>query len=89
MMAQESNSIIELDYPAAARVIALWLKPFCNENQSYPNMIAGAAREAAIRITQLEDALRMVIEADIRCDLPTSIFTQNEREIIKSLLPKE
>jgi hypothetical protein len=56
--AMEEHKAIESDYPAAARAIAVWLKPFCNEELTYPNMIAGAAREAAIYITQLEERIK-------------------------------
>jgi hypothetical protein len=50
-----SGNDIELDYPAAARVIALYLKPFCNEDLIYTNMIAQAARDAAKRIEDLQE----------------------------------
>lgn len=48
---------IQLDYPAAARVIALWLKEYCDENLSYPNMIAECARRASKEISRLKSEL--------------------------------
>jgi hypothetical protein len=42
-----------LDYPQAARVIALYLKPYCNEDLAYPDMIAQAAREVAAEVERL------------------------------------
>lgn len=36
-----------LDYPEAARVIALYLEEFCDQELRYPDMIADAARKAA------------------------------------------
>ena len=41
------------DYPAAARSIALSLAAFCDDSKPYPEMIAGAARQASERIAAL------------------------------------
>jgi len=45
-------------YEESARVIALWLDEFCDKKLAYPDMIAEAARQAAIEI----DYLRYIIE---------------------------
>jgi hypothetical protein len=42
-----------MDYPEAARAIALYLLEFCDENFFYPDMIADAARKAAKEIENL------------------------------------
>lgn len=42
-----------LDYPAAARSIALNLAEFCDESLAYPEMIAEAARRAATTLAVL------------------------------------
>ena len=70
----EGNSI-ELDYPASARAIALWLKPFCNEELSYPNMIADAARLAAKTIMRLEERV-----IDLQMDCMTHEYNNAEAE---------
>jgi len=47
-----ANEKIET-YPEAARVIALWLGEFCDEDRPYPDMIAEASRRAAKEIERL------------------------------------
>lgn len=57
-------------YAAAARVIALYLKRFCDEKLPYPEMIADASRKAAAEIERLsalpsaDDAPRVVAESN-------------------------
>lgn len=60
-----------MDYPAAARSIALWLKPYCDESLPYPAMIAEAARMAAktIEETQRDHANLSKHNKDIIADL--------------------
>ena len=41
-------------YATAARVIALHLKPFCNESLPYDEMIADAARKASDELEQVK-----------------------------------
>ena len=41
-------------YATAARVIALHLKPFCDESLPYDEMIADAARKASDELEQVE-----------------------------------
>ena len=41
-------------YATAARVIALYLKPFCDESLLYDEMIADAARKASDKLEQVE-----------------------------------
>lgn len=45
---KESSESVKLldDYASSARVIALYLKQFCDTSLNYPNMIADAARKA-------------------------------------------
>ena len=45
---KESSKSVKLldDYASSARVIALYLKQFCDTSLNYPNMIADAARKA-------------------------------------------
>lgn len=43
-----------LDYPAAARVVHLYLKEFCNEDLFFPDMIADAARKASAELEKLK-----------------------------------
>lgn len=43
-------------YEEAARVIALWLKEFCDYDLNYPAMIADAARRASKEIDRLRSA---------------------------------
>ena len=52
-------------YATAARVIALHLKPFCDESLPYDEMIADAARKASDELEQVKrenDALWIYIE---------------------------
>ena len=44
---------VRLDYPAAARAIALHLREFCDESLPYTDMIADAARQAKAEIDRL------------------------------------
>jgi hypothetical protein len=44
-------------YPEAARVIALYLDEFCDENKDYINMIADASRLANKEIERLRNLL--------------------------------
>lgn len=44
---------IVLTYPEAARVIALYLDPFCDRKLPYSNMIAEASRKASEEILAL------------------------------------
>lgn len=41
-------------YATSARVIALHLKPFCDESLPYDEMIAGAARKASDELEQVK-----------------------------------
>ena len=52
-------------YAAAARVIALHLKPFCDESLPYDEMIADAARKASDELEQVKRE-RDAIEQDFR-----------------------
>ena len=47
-------------YATAARVIALHLKPFCDESLPYDEMIADAARKASDELEQVKRALAMM-----------------------------
>lgn len=49
-----------LDYPAAARAIALWLTEYCDESLPYPDMVADAARKAARHIEALKKKLSQI-----------------------------
>lgn len=49
-----------LDYPAAARAIYVWLKEFCDENLCYPDMIAEAARRAAKHIEKQNETISKI-----------------------------
>ena len=44
----------EMDYPEAARAIAVLLDRFCDKSLKYPDMIIDAARKASNRIDELE-----------------------------------
>jgi len=49
-------------HASSARIIALYLKPYCDENQSYAEMIADASRKAREEIDRLKverDAVRI------------------------------
>lgn len=46
------------DYPACARVIALYLDEFCDETLPYPGMIAEAARRARAALNSERAAKR-------------------------------
>ena len=52
-------------YATAARVIALHLKPFCDESLPYDEMIADAARKASDELEQVKRE-RDAIEQDFR-----------------------
>lgn len=63
---KESSESVKLldDYASSARVIALYLKQFCDTSLNYPNMIADAARkacEALEKYKQAEKDGRLVI----------------------------
>ena len=49
-------------YATAARVIALHLKPFCNESLPYDEMIADAARKASDELEQVKRENRQLKE---------------------------
>lgn len=49
-------------YAAAARVIALHLKDFCDDSLTYDEMIAAASREASARIAELEANIEQAID---------------------------
>jgi hypothetical protein len=75
----------KLDYPAAARAIALWLKPYCNEDLAYPDMIAQAAREVAAECERLKgerEALKEWIEKRIRV---IDSFIQHSQDVQEKL----
>lgn len=50
---KDRTEVVE-KYATSARVIALHLKPFCDQRLSYDEMIADASRKAAKRIEELE-----------------------------------
>jgi hypothetical protein len=54
-----------MDYPAAARVIGLYLSDFCDGSLPYPQMIADAARWAADYIDKLKSEILTLKELDI------------------------
>lgn len=58
---KEDKGII-LDYPAAARSIALHLAEFNDESLPYSNMIAGSARKAGKEIERLREELKKAQE---------------------------
>lgn len=49
-------------YDKAARVVHLYLKEFCDENRTYPDMIAEAARRAAEEIEHLRGVIEEMNE---------------------------
>ena len=49
-------------YATAARVIALHLKPFCDESLAYDEMIADAARKASDELEQVKRENRQLKE---------------------------
>jgi len=51
----------QLDYPEAARVIALYLDKYCDKSLTYPNMIAEAARVASEVIKEYDRVNRKYI----------------------------
>jgi ketopantoate reductase len=52
----------ELTYPEAARAIAIWLDDFCDGSLNYPSMIAHAARNARMRIDELEGKILKIYD---------------------------
>lgn len=58
-------------YATAARVIALHLKPFCDESLPYDEMIADAARKASDELEQVKRALAMMWFAYVNSDKET------------------
>jgi len=54
-------------YPEAARVIHLWLAEFCDENRTYPDMIAEASRRAAKEIERLRHLTPVEADAQNPC----------------------
>lgn len=82
-------------YATAARVIALHLKPFCDESLPYDEMIADAARKASDeleRVTAERDAAVSDLETIMAYNSDTCQFCKNGQCYVrggtKSCLPK-
>lgn len=82
---------IKLDYPEAARVVALYLAEFCDNELAYPDMIAGASVSAAAKIEQLKahidlhagDCESLRTEVDMfreRCDEAEAQFAASQKQ---------
>ena len=73
------EKIVMLDYPAAARAIALWLKPFCEESLPYPDMIAEAARKQVKAYERLQALLREARDT-VQASTAESGITESRRQ---------
>ena len=82
-------------YATAARVIALHLKPFCDESLPYDEMIADAARKASDELEQVRrdrDAARSDIETALAYGMKDCELCKNSQCYVrggtKPCLPK-
>lgn len=55
-----------IDYPAAARAIALYLRDYCDYDLPYPNMIVDAARRANEDLEKLRKIKSLCISTETK-----------------------